>query len=324
LSFKGGQKSKYPGVGIKPASGASWDCSAYGHIEVKVTNTGTSPATLTLRVDNAGDWQDNPWNVETLRDLQPGESKILKVVFGYQYGLNPGYKLNAAAITRVLLFAEQPKQDCTLRLGQIVAAGPAGEKPPVNPASIRTVPDKGVILAKNVAIDSAKQIQTSGGAKASVADGALRIDFQSAKEQTVTGSAGDWLMGSYSISPGQNRLKEHWPNTAQPSSARGEQEQTGEHDRRPRTSGSGGPGGNRCAVCGAHSLARRKGGGQVQYDFRHRQPLPQRLGERRHHPLEQERRRRQLAGHVHRGGDSTAGHATRLAGQTPAGGGKLG
>lgn len=199
LNFKGGGKSQYPGLGIQPVSGTTWDCSRYGHIEAKVSNIGAKPGNLTLRVDNAGDGQSDPWNTETLWGLKPGETKILRVIFGYQYGLNPGYKLKPEAITRLLLFSEKGADDHSFRIEQIVAAGPPGEKPPVNPALIRSAPANGIILGQGAALDPAKQIQTSAGAKASVADGALRIDFAANKAQTVTvrPAMGSWDLTSF-------------------------------------------------------------------------------------------------------------------------------
>ena len=35
-------KDNYPGLAIKPDGGASWDLSAYGHVEIRVTNLGAS------------------------------------------------------------------------------------------------------------------------------------------------------------------------------------------------------------------------------------------------------------------------------------------
>ncbi|MCX7046286.1 MAG: glycoside hydrolase family 16 protein, partial [Candidatus Sumerlaeota bacterium] len=192
-------KSNYPGFNIMPASGASWDLSAYGHVEAKVTNTGAKPANITLRVDNAGDYHDNPWSCEFLRGIKPGETKTIKVIFGYSYGFNPNYKIKPEAIVKLLIFSDKSPDDRSFRIEQIQAAGPAGEKPAVNPANIRNAPDNGMILGKGVAIDAAKQIQANGGAKGTMADGSLRIDFEGKKDQSVTlrPAAGSWDLTQY-------------------------------------------------------------------------------------------------------------------------------
>src|SRR5882724_3856939 len=41
VTFQPG-KSDYPGVALRPDGAAAWDLSAYGHIEVRVTNTGSA------------------------------------------------------------------------------------------------------------------------------------------------------------------------------------------------------------------------------------------------------------------------------------------
>lgn len=63
----------YPGVSLKPEGEDVWDLSKCGHVEARVVNTGAAPLALSLRISNAGNWQDNPWNTESLT-LAPGES----------------------------------------------------------------------------------------------------------------------------------------------------------------------------------------------------------------------------------------------------------
>ena len=77
---------------VKP-DGPAWDLSAFGHVEARVTNTGTLRSSINLRVDNEGDWTTNPWNAEALW-LGPGETGTVLVRFGYSFGsrwlrLNP-------------------------------------------------------------------------------------------------------------------------------------------------------------------------------------------------------------------------------------------
>ena len=62
----------YPGVSLPPEAGV-WDLSKFGHVEARVVNTGEKPLALALRVDNAGDWQDSPYNTENVF-LDPGDA----------------------------------------------------------------------------------------------------------------------------------------------------------------------------------------------------------------------------------------------------------
>ena len=84
-------KDGYPGVNIKP-DGAAWDLSKFGHLEARVTNTGEKSISVALRVNNAGDWKDNPWNTESV-NVKPNETGTVSVIFGYAYGKKPNYKL---------------------------------------------------------------------------------------------------------------------------------------------------------------------------------------------------------------------------------------
>ncbi len=87
-------KAGYPGLNLKPAEGKAWDLSAFGHVEARVVNTGAKPALFALRVDNAGDWHNAPWNTEQTY-LKPGQAGTVTVIFGHQYGHKPGYRAEA-------------------------------------------------------------------------------------------------------------------------------------------------------------------------------------------------------------------------------------
>ncbi|MDQ3813514.1 MAG: hypothetical protein M3347_06135, partial [Armatimonadota bacterium] len=113
-------KEGYPGIHIKP-DGAPWDLSAYGHVEARVVNTGTKGISVALRLDNAGDWKDNPTNTESI-SLQPGKSGTVKTIFGYSYGLKPSFKLNPAAVTNMMLFAGKSDVVQSFRIESLVAA----------------------------------------------------------------------------------------------------------------------------------------------------------------------------------------------------------
>ncbi|HWE02827.1 MAG TPA: glycoside hydrolase family 16 protein [Tepidisphaeraceae bacterium] len=172
-------KESFPGVAIKPENGPAWDLSTYGHVEVKVTNLGAGPLALTLRVDNAGDWRTEPWNAEQ-STIQAGETASLATTFGYSYGHKNGYKLNAAKVNQVLVFAGKSDAVQSFRIESLKAAGTAGEKLPVDPKAIRTKPAGGILLGDGVAIDVEKQVHADG-ARASLEGGekgGLLITFE--------------------------------------------------------------------------------------------------------------------------------------------------
>ncbi|MES2460978.1 MAG: glycoside hydrolase family 16 protein [Armatimonadota bacterium] len=146
----------YPGVRL-PAPGGKWNLAAFGHVEARVINTGTKTLSLSLRVDNAGDWKDNPWNTETV-SLQPGESGTVTVLFGYSYGRKPGFALNPSAVTQLMLFTTKSDAVQSFQIESIVAGGTAGEKPAVASANIRENPKNGVLLGRGTTIDATKQI----------------------------------------------------------------------------------------------------------------------------------------------------------------------
>ena len=171
-------KADYPGMNLKPADGKAWDLSAFGHVEARVVNTGSKMALFALRVDNAGDWQKGPWNTEQAY-LKPGQRGTVTVIFGHSYNHKPGYPLNPKEVVNILMFTGKADAATSFRIESLVAGGPAGEKPAVDPASIRIKPKNGVMLGPGVTIDPKTQIEAKG-AKASVAaDGqSLRSSFR--------------------------------------------------------------------------------------------------------------------------------------------------
>ncbi|MGA2067383.1 MAG: glycoside hydrolase family 16 protein [Thermoguttaceae bacterium] len=194
ISIKPG-KADYPGMNLKPAVGNAWDLSAFGHVEARVVNTGAKAALLALRVDNPGEWQKGPWNTEQAF-LQPGERGTLTVIFRHQYGHQPGYPLNPKEVVNILMFTGKADTATSFRIESLVAGGPAGEKPPVDPASIRIKPNRGVLLGSGVTIDPKGQVEAQG-VKASVAVGGqgLSVVFPPAGgEQSVAFKplAGRW------------------------------------------------------------------------------------------------------------------------------------
>src|SRR5262249_30707021 len=139
-----------------------------------------------LRLDNDADWKLNPFNTESVY-LGPGKSGTISVIFGHSYGKKPSYPLKSSAVSRMLVFTGKVDEVQKIRIESITAAGPAGEKPPVDPASIRVKPTDGYLLGGGATFDAAKQISVKDGAEAALAgDGkSLRLTF-SKKGQTVT------------------------------------------------------------------------------------------------------------------------------------------
>lgn len=182
----------YPGIKLKPDGAAAWDLSAFGHVEAKVVNTGTKSVSVALRVDNEG-WKDSPWNTESL-SIKPGATGTVKVIFGYTYGLQPGYALKPGAVVQVMLFVNKSAAVQSFRLESVVAAGPAGEKPPVDPKSFRVTPKDGVILGVGVTGEAAPQVDAKAPVQGALANGALTVVMPGKGEQTVALklAAGAW------------------------------------------------------------------------------------------------------------------------------------
>jgi len=155
----------YPGVNFKP-EGKTWDLSAFGHVEARVVNTSSVNAMFALRLDNDGDWRDAPFNTEQVY-LKPGERGTVTVIFGHQYGHKPGYALKPKEVVNLLMFSDKADAVKSFRVESLVAGGPAGEKPPVDPAAVRIRPKNGVLFGMGVTIDAATQIEARN-AKASV------------------------------------------------------------------------------------------------------------------------------------------------------------
>ncbi len=151
-------KDGYPGIAFPGAM----DLSKYGHVEAQVVNTGPKPLNVALRVDNAGNWQDNPWNTESIF-LQPGETGTVKTIFGYQYGQKKGFKLDPSKVVNLLVFTTKADGPQSFRIVSIKADGPAGEKPPVAQDDFRSKPMNGVVY-DGASPDPAVVFSTEGGA----------------------------------------------------------------------------------------------------------------------------------------------------------------
>ena len=187
----------YPGLRLTPPDG-KWDLSSTGHVEARVRNTSERALHLSLRVDNDGDWKKNPWNTESI-SVKPGEVGTVRVIYGHSYGKKPGYKLDPAKVSGLLLFTGKRKEPVSFRVESLQAAGPAGETPPVNPDSIRVTPKGGVVVGDGV--DAAKELAVRAqGGTAEVVDGQVRIAFDAKAEQrraAIRPAVGRWNLRDY-------------------------------------------------------------------------------------------------------------------------------
>ena len=133
-------------------------------------NTGAKPIYVSLRVDNAGDWKDSPWNCEAI-SLKPGEGRNAHDDF--RVLLRPAARLRPQAgggggsadlLHEVRRGAVVPDR--------VAGGGRAGgEKPPVDPESVRIKPEGGVMLGAGTTIDAAKQIEAKDAKAELVAEG---------------------------------------------------------------------------------------------------------------------------------------------------------
>ena len=189
-----GGPAGYPGISVKSETGAPWDLAPWGHIEAKITNLGADNLSMGMRVDNQND--GSSCNCEIL-SLKPGESKVVKVIFGYAYGFKPAFKLDPKSITQVLFMANGKKDTPrSFRIEDFQASGSSGEQPPFDPSTARVKPENGAILGAGAKVDAAKQVVAKAGAKADLAaDGSLKIDFAGGPKDeavTVQPAVGSW------------------------------------------------------------------------------------------------------------------------------------
>jgi beta-glucanase (GH16 family) len=147
----------WPGVNLKPADGTVWNLSDTGRVEAMVTNTGDNRVMVAVRVENAGDWHDGPWDVEQT-EINPGKSAKIIVYYGLSYGHNPGYALKPAEVNNVLIFFGKSDAQQSVVLTSLKGEGNPGDKPPVSPDAVRTAPPDGVIYAPGSALDK-KQVK---------------------------------------------------------------------------------------------------------------------------------------------------------------------
>ncbi len=114
------EKTNYPNVQF-PCPKGGWNLEHFQGIEVEVTNESTHRIQAALRVDNPGNWKNEPWNTE-VQKLQPGETKNIQLTFGQSNGA-PGFPLDSRKVTGVQLFLVHPKAETTLLIKDLKAFG---------------------------------------------------------------------------------------------------------------------------------------------------------------------------------------------------------
>jgi len=133
-----GNDTAYPNIEF-PCPKGGWNLSAFGGVQLEVSNIGTTSVKAGLRVDNPGNPADEPFNVE-INSIAPGETKTLHVVFGKANG-NPGYPLDSKHVTAIQFLAYKPTAPSTLLCTNLKAIGsPAESKEGFSSPADRKVP----------------------------------------------------------------------------------------------------------------------------------------------------------------------------------------
>jgi len=242
------QPAQHSGVIVTPASGKTWDLSAYGHVEAKVTNTGHQGLfnLVMLVVDETGSYWRWDRKIEYVF-FKPGETKNYTVPLGNdnfwvmdfantrgKWGGRAGAVPNKAKVAQIQFFVYDTKDPQSFHIEDLKAAGTAGKYEglyAVDPASVRMTPENGGILGTGVVFDPVKQIE--GGPVAAGPDGAIALHFAGGKEETVKIKP---LMGAWNLGQA-NQIRVRFTNTGQvavsPTVAIGSNKATVEHPIAP-------------------------------------------------------------------------------------------
>lgn len=196
----------YPGITLVPVDGKPWALNPYGHVEAAITNTGAQPATINLRVDDAGPGEA-PWNAESAA-IAPGETRTIRVYFGYSYGFRKGHALKTEAVTRLLFFTGAAATGQSFRIAKILAAGSPGEPPGKQADAQRHKPAGGVLVAgrdglglsvRGAVVLAADAVQATWGD----GDGTLVV-----RPATGLWDLGEWMQVSVRLrNPGERPLR---------------------------------------------------------------------------------------------------------------------
>lgn len=171
-----GPDQGFPGVSL-PAPSEGWDLSEFAGVEAEITNEGATARSVALRVDNKGSGE--PFNTEAVK-IGPGETRAVRVRFGFSYGGQPGFALDPAAVTALQVFANKPTEDGVLvirRIAPFKADATAAPAPAVSAGKENTTsPSIGgelLDLGKNPHLTGFRFTET----KATVEEGKIRATF---------------------------------------------------------------------------------------------------------------------------------------------------
>ena len=97
-------------------------------MEAKITNTSDKRFDIIMHVVDEGDdfWTEKKFE---FAGFDPGQTKVLKVIFGYQKGFKPGPAVKTDKIKEIYIFVWDKHQARSFRIEELKAAGIAGETP---------------------------------------------------------------------------------------------------------------------------------------------------------------------------------------------------
>ncbi|NQT13933.1 MAG: beta-agarase, partial [Planctomycetes bacterium] len=137
LRIATGHRQDWPGITLEAPDGR-WDLSEFAHVAVDVTNVGTNPVEVSIRLDTPDLEGKRVW-VTGKASLEPGEKKTLTVPLtrrlpselvsklfgmrGYPSGFVKEKGIDAANVDRLLVFVSFPTEDHTLEIDNLRAAG---------------------------------------------------------------------------------------------------------------------------------------------------------------------------------------------------------
>lgn len=126
----------YPGVNF-PVPAEGWDLSGFAGVQIAVHNPGTKPITVNLKAENKGEWKTSPWSID-MTTVPPGQTKMLKVTFGRNFG-QTAFQLDPAAVTALRLYILPPPEPVSILVGrpEVFKAAPA---PSATPAAVAAAP----------------------------------------------------------------------------------------------------------------------------------------------------------------------------------------
>ena len=149
LEVAAGHKDDWPGITLHAPAGR-WDLSAFQSVAIDVTNVGSRPVDVALRVDNPG--ADGVSRCLTGQvHLQPAEKKTLSVVIarkmpealrGKLFGMRgfPGgwseSGIDPANVDKLLVFVPRPKTDHRFLIASVRASGAYHESAPPDAAQL--------------------------------------------------------------------------------------------------------------------------------------------------------------------------------------------